>query len=77
MDNRTVNLLGVDWSLGSLLDVFLIMGLAFFFYANLYFVYRVILRSRGRVYDKRSIVHLIVILPLALLLSNMTKSLYF
>lgn len=64
-------------SIGYLFEVLLVVFLGLLFYGVLCVAYRALLHARGVEYDRKSVVHLIILLPLALLLANITESLFF
>ncbi|WP_313054768.1 hypothetical protein [Pseudomonas lopnurensis] len=73
----SVEFIGTKFVLGSFSDMLLTFILGLSFYALLLGTYRTFLHAKRRKYDKKSIVHLIILLPLSLALGNVTKTLFF
>ncbi len=68
--------LGTKFVMGSFLDMLMTLGLGLLSYIILYGIYRAFLYMIGKKYDRQSVVHLVLLLPLALIVGNMTRFLF-
>lgn len=71
----SIDFLGAKFTLGPISDFFLILIPSLLVYVVLFGAYVALLHAKGRRYDRKRATPILILLPLALIIGNITKSL--